>query len=198
MVERYLEDGSIEVETDLPILNKHQPCQYVPDMLPKIIDAILTTGATTEQLAQMLGISTRTFYRWLTRFPQLRHAVRQARHTYDSDLIECALARRANGYEVTEVTQERNPEGHLVVTKVVTKHLPPDVGAIKEWLHNRRHEEWGEKQQIEITAMTAADAIEAANRRKAKLVEGKDESSRKAEREITERASSGSSESESA
>ena len=49
----------------------------------------------------------------------------------------------------TETTKERvvDEEGNasLVVSKKVSKMIPPDVGAIKIWLEKRDPEHWGNK-----------------------------------------------------
>ena len=65
--------------------------------------------------------------------------------------IENALVKRALGYSYKEVTRERklvrNPETDeheykLVVTKTVTKHVVPDVGAQQYYLEHRAPKRW--------------------------------------------------------
>ena len=65
--------------------------------------------------------------------------------------IENALVKRALGYSYREVTRERklvvNPETgeneyKLVVTKSVTKHVVPDVGAQQYYLEHRAPKRW--------------------------------------------------------
>ena len=62
--------------------------------------------------------------------------------------VENALLKRALGYKYDEVTQE-NIKGELVVTKVVTKEVQPDVTAQIFWLKNRKPEEWRDKKEID-------------------------------------------------
>lgn len=44
-----------------------------------------------------------------------------------------------------ETTQERNQQGELVTTKVVTKHIVPDTAAQIFWLKNRAADKWRDK-----------------------------------------------------
>ena len=46
-------------------------------------------------------------------------------------------------------------EGQVIRAQIV-EHVPPDVGAIKLWLGNRRPDKWRDKQEA---ALTGADAF---------------------------------------
>lgn len=104
-------------------------------------------GATNEQLAAGLNVSTATFYRLMQFDPELKKRIKEAAGEAD-DAVEVALYARAIGYEVTEDTFERSREG-MVLTKRVPKHLPPDPKAAGIWLYNRRRDVWKQRQTFE-------------------------------------------------
>jgi hypothetical protein len=54
------------------------------------------------------------------------------------------LHERVRGYSYNSVKIMQN-EGQVIVVPYVD-HVPPNVGAIKMWLTNRRPNEWSEKQ----------------------------------------------------
>ena len=45
-----------------------------------------------------------------------------------------SLYKKAVGYTATEKTTEYSPEGEVVKKKVVSKHFPPDISALKAYL----------------------------------------------------------------
>ena len=57
----------------------------------------------------------------------------------EKDNFENALIRKAIGYDVQEITEEY-VEGDLVKRKVSTKHMPPDMSALKTLLELKGEE----------------------------------------------------------
>ena len=45
-----------------------------------------------------------------------------------------SLYKKAVGYTATEKTTEYSPDGEVVRKKVVSKHFPPDISALKAYL----------------------------------------------------------------
>ena len=45
-----------------------------------------------------------------------------------------SLYKKAVGYTATEKTTEYSPDGEVVKKKVVSKHFPPDISALKAYL----------------------------------------------------------------
>jgi len=119
-----------------------RPSGYSPGVLPLV--ATVPDPATATQIAEHLGISTRTLYSWLEVHPEFLQAVTRRRKDADDQVVS-ALFRRALGYEYVEVTKkvEEGGEGGPSVTETTTpKHMPPDTKAAQHWLNNRRPEEW--------------------------------------------------------
>ena len=107
-------------------------------------------GLTNEQIAENLGISEQSFTNYIKRYEEFADAVDKGREETEIH-IENALVKRALGYSYKEVTRERkqvlNPETgemeyKLVVTKSVTKHVIPDVGAQQYYLEHRAPKRW--------------------------------------------------------
>ena len=51
----------------------------------------------------------------------------------DKKLVN-SLYKKAVGYTATEKTTEYSPDGEVVRKKVVSKHFPPDISALKAYL----------------------------------------------------------------
>lgn len=125
-----------------------------PDGL-QLLGAWARDGLTDEQIAKNIGICRDTLIQWKKRFPDISDTLKRSKEVVDVE-VENALLKRALGYSSTEVTRERalNPETgkvELVVTKAVTKEVPPDTTAQIFWLKNRRPDLWRDKQSMELS-----------------------------------------------
>ncbi len=58
----------------------------------------------------------------------------------ENDDIEFAILRKAVGYDVQEVVEEYSGENELLKRKVSSKHMPPDMTAIKTVLELKGQE----------------------------------------------------------
>ena len=117
-------------------------------------------GATQEDLAEFFEVGQSSFRRWMSAIPELRDAVQRGRDECDSKKVETSLFNRTQGSEVTEVHRERpiykDKEtgelvfGDLIVTKKVTKSIPPDTLSIIYWLKNRSKDRWRDAQEHDV------------------------------------------------
>lgn len=98
-------------------------------------------GLSDEQIAENMGISVRTLYRWKNEYCQICHALKKGKDVADRE-IENALFKRAKGYDYEE-TREESKDGKIVKRIVTTKHVPGDTTAQIFWLKNRKPEYWG-------------------------------------------------------
>lgn len=131
-----------------------------PDGL-QLLGAWARDGLTDEQIAKNMGISRSTLNEWKKKFPDISDTLKRSKEVVDVE-VENALLKRALGYSTTEVTRERalNPETgkvELVVTKAVTKEVPPDTTAQIFWLKNRRPDLWRDKQNVELSGEVASN-----------------------------------------
>jgi transcriptional regulator with XRE-family HTH domain len=113
----------------------------VDEMLVVTLEGMGRDGMTDEQIAGELGISARSLYSYLKRYPELKEALANSKKKNDYK-IENALLKRALGCKVRKIYKDVNPEGETVITKIVETEEPPDVTACIRWLCNRRPDKW--------------------------------------------------------
>ncbi|HSI17053.1 MAG TPA: helix-turn-helix domain-containing protein [Sphingomonas sp.] len=113
--------------------------QYKPDFA-RIAGRLCRNGATDFEVADILGISLRTFCRWCAQHDDFNAAVRVGKEAAD-DRVERSLYRRAVGYDYTAEKIVTSPGGGPVVMFYVV-HVPADVRAALHWLAMRRPRPW--------------------------------------------------------
>lgn len=117
-----------------------RPTDYSPDFCQIAADACID-GATDEEIADMLGVSARTIYRWKIQHPEFCQALKVGKELSDERVERC-LYNRAVGYTYDAVKILQNAGVPLVVP--YKEHVPPDVTAQKHWLSNRQPNKWRE------------------------------------------------------
>lgn len=138
---------------------KGRPTRYHPAYAAQARDLCAEYGATDARLATLFGVGKATIHRWHKDHADFADACQTGRDSYNSAEIEACLFKRAKGYKITEVTKEpvlvsvageSAPRlvGELRVTKTVTKHVLPDIGAIKFVLTNRKPDRWRDRQEV--------------------------------------------------
>jgi len=115
-------------------------------------------GLIDEQIAANIGIHPSTLYEWQKKYPEITKALKRGKEVVDRE-VENALLKRALGYKYEEITQElqydKAKKKHiLVVTKVVTKEVAPDVTAQIFWLKNRKPDIWRDRKDIDANLNT--------------------------------------------
>ena len=119
---------------DKPV--RGRPTKYIP-AYAKVATQMCQLGATDSDLAEAFGVSTRTVWRWRSTQRDFCQALKIGKGPAD-DRVERALFQRAVGYSFsTEKIFHHQGE----ITRATTvEHVPPDPGAAKLWLTNRRPE----------------------------------------------------------
>ena len=123
-----------------------------------LIEGWAREGLTDEQIAQKMGIAPKTLYSWIARFEQIGKALKKGKAPVDFE-VENALLKRALGYDWDEVTTEVYDDGKKHVKKI-TRHVPPDVGAIAFWLKNRKPKKWRDRPADDATTDVLRKAVE--------------------------------------
>lgn len=118
-----------------------------------LVESWTRDGLTDEQIANNLGISKDTFYKYKKEHTDFSDSLKRGKEIVDYQ-VENALLKRALGYQYKETTTERvyntkKEKYEMVVTKEVVKEVQPDITAQIFWLKNRKPKEWRDKQQIE-------------------------------------------------
>ena len=123
----------------------------VLDNLDKIRE-MSKLGTREEDIARYFDVSVSTFEKYKNEYPQLKESLKKGKQ----DLIvtiKNALYKRACGYDYEEKKQyiteddEGNKKRH---TEIMTKHMPPDVGAINSFLQNIDDNWFRDKRNYEL------------------------------------------------
>lgn len=101
-------------------------------------------GLSDIQIAQNIGISDRTLYRWKKEYGQICQSLKKGKEVADYQ-VENALFKRALGYTIT-IKEEKLDKDGCVHTLEKDVHIPPDTTAQIFWLKNRKPDKWREKQ----------------------------------------------------
>lgn len=142
---------------------------YNDELLPKV-EELASKGLTNAQIARALCIGNRTFYDWMDRYPQFSHSIKKYRGVADI-MVENALFKSACGGEFTEVKTERRwnkdrKEYELVVTEMLTKHVPGSATAQIFYLKNRMPHRYKDKVETEISLGQNVSAMGIVIRRR--------------------------------
>ncbi len=114
--------------------------KYNSDVHDKWAWSLAVRGCTEQEIADAMGVSRMTIFRWKKQSDTFREAVETAKDAADA-AVEKSLYKRALGYtyEESETLVETDKDGNTKPVKVkrVKKHVPPDTMAIMYWLNNR-------------------------------------------------------------
>lgn len=108
-------------------------------------------GLDYDQIAHNMGIRRSTLGVWREKFKAISDALKRGSEV-STYIIENALYKSAQGYDVTETEQEETtfPDGTVMIKKRARKrHVPASVTAQIFILKNRRSDVWRDKQVIE-------------------------------------------------
>jgi transposase-like protein len=124
--------------------------RYDPERHPAYARALAIRGLTNEQIAEKLGMSAVTLWKWAKKYPDFLSALKEGKDPADAN-VELALYKRALGYEVEEERAVVVGTGEFAKVEKVKeiRHIPPDTRACFNWLKNRMPESWRDKQEIE-------------------------------------------------
>lgn len=127
--------------------------KYPTHIEPRLLEVAMWVreGRTEREIARKLGVSYSSFREHKKAHPALLGTLMENKGMVDAK-VENALLQKALGQKIIEVTRERKydrAQGKeaIVVTKEIEKEIPPELGAIKLWLTNRKRKQWSENPQ---------------------------------------------------
>ena len=127
------------------------------DVKDDIISCI-REGDSNILACKKVGISKSTFYEWLESYPDFSDSLKKARKEFRETIVqtlEKSLWKRAAGYEIEESKNEyrtlKNGSKVLVKSSKITKHFPPDTGALIFALTNLDPENWKNRQDNRLS-----------------------------------------------
>lgn len=127
---------------------------YNPDIFPLLAEKYARRGLNDKEIAKSLGIAKTAYYEYQIKYSEFAEAIKRGKVPVDV-VAENSLYKRVTGYTYEERTTEVKVDDKGVTKpstiRTVTKHVPPDVGAIAFWLKNRNPEEWSDKQKVDLS-----------------------------------------------
>jgi len=115
-----------------------------------IIEALARNGLTLKELANVLSVSLTTIDSWMKDDCRFKDAWMRGR-VHPDHLVEQSLFRRAVGYQVEEVVEERGIGGVVLKEKRTVKEIAPSEIACFFWLKNRLPHLWQDSVQHNVT-----------------------------------------------
>jgi hypothetical protein len=133
-----------------------RPSKYKPEY-PEQAYKLALEGFTDKKIGEFFKVDERTVNNWKDKHPEFFLSLKRGKDDFDTNVVERSLAKRASGYQYTEVTRaiskEPDPKtgkAKMVTIKEVTKEVAPDPTSMIFWLKNRRPERWRDKQSIDF------------------------------------------------
>lgn len=128
--------------------------KYDKEIAPMLFQITLEArnGSTDEQIAEFLGMTRSTLWRYKEKFPEIGIAIEQGRDSCNN-AVENALYRLASGYDYYEYKDKYDAAlKEWVFSERYRKHCSPKLEAIVFYLTNKKPHEW--KKTIDIKALT--------------------------------------------
>lgn len=158
-----------KLKNPLPLGHVGRPLRYDSGLAPRARKLALL-GLTDVEIADNFSIPIDTFYGWKRRFPEFSKALEDGKAPADAE-VAASLYQRAIGYDNPNAVKIMQYEGEPIVVPY-TEHYPPDVGAQKMWLYNRRPHLWADKKQVEMMGtLEHKISLMSPEERRARLIE---------------------------
>ena len=123
----------------------------------KKIEEWASKGLSVNEVAKNIGITGRTLYNWRNKSDSIFHALTKGQDTA-VEILENALFKRAVGYDIEEVTYRYDEDGNKIKQRSQTKHIYPDVTALKFALINKSSGKW--RDRVEYTDESAHNKLD--------------------------------------
>jgi transposase-like protein len=117
------------------------------------ITCLARDGYTDTEIAEKMGVSSKTLQTWRIKCPEIDAAVRNGKEVIDSK-VESALLKAALGGMTTEtkvILVYKKLELVKTIKERITREQPPNVLACQTWLFNRQRDKWKRNRDNELT-----------------------------------------------
>ena len=124
-----------------------RPTKYRPEYVYQATK-LCALGATDRDLADFFGVAINAIWRWSTKYPEFRSALKSSKESAD-ERVERSLYQKACGYTFDAVKIFMPASHNEPVYAKYREHVPPDTTACIFWLKNRQPNQWRERVQQE-------------------------------------------------
>jgi hypothetical protein len=97
-------------------------------------------GFSNQEIAEAFGVGLSEVKLWEREYPDFKECLSRCKDMQDH-VVERSLYNVATGYSYPAVDIKVDKDGIVTRTPYI-EHVPPNVPAIKEWLHNRLPDKW--------------------------------------------------------
>lgn len=122
-----------------------RPSEYNPSYVTQVLE-MAERGATDFEIADSLGVSVRTLYRWKAQHEDFRQSLKIAKDIAD-ERVERSLYQRAVGYEQDAIKIFMPAGADKPVIAEYVEKIAPDTTAMIFWLKNRKSQEWRDRHE---------------------------------------------------
>lgn len=145
-----------------------RPSKYKPEFAEQA-KQLTDLGATDRELAVFFKVAESTLNLWKLEHHEFSESLKLGKEMADRR-VEQSLYHRARGYSHEAVKILMTKDGDVYREEYV-EHYPPDTTACIFWLKNRQPQLWRDKQEVEHTGLTGAEALAKARARVSEWIE---------------------------
>ena len=155
--------------------NRGRKNKYETNVQPRLLEiaAWCRDGLDDKQIAERLGISHESFYKYKREHVEFSDTLKETKEIADIK-VENSLNKNANGYDYEEQTVVMKKEviykdgkrvKEVTYPEIITltKHKEAETRAQMFWLQNRKPKEWRNQSQVELTVKKLEDILNDNN-----------------------------------
>jgi hypothetical protein len=124
-----------------------RPTEFKPEYISTITE-LAASGSTDAEIADHIGVSKVTLWRWKKSHPEICSPLKEAKDIADERVV-ASLYKRAVGFEHDAVKVSFDKDGKPIYAPY-REYVVPDTTAAIFWLKNRRDKEWRDKTQQDV------------------------------------------------
>lgn len=133
-------DNPFGIQAPKPTTRKAlQAARLSPNFI-RTAGILAVKGFSDQEIAEAFGVGLAEVKTWEREYPDFKETLSRCKDVQDA-MVERSLFNIATGYSHPAVDIKVDKDGITYRTPYI-EHIPPNLGACKEWLHNRQPERW--------------------------------------------------------
>jgi len=142
---------------------------YTPEKGQEILE-LAKTGKTNKQIAECMGLTTRTIENWTTQKDDLIKEIKLAKEPTDNT-VEATLLQKALGYKYETIKLFFDAKTGTVIEHKYTEFVQPDTTSAIFWLKNRQPEKWRDVKRIDVDSTKDNQTAQVVSELGSKIVD---------------------------